>query len=217
MHTIDTVLFDLDGTLLDTAPDMASALNLLRRQRRMPEISLDIIRPLVGYGSKALLKLGFEIDENSREYLLLLEEFFTAYQNCLAHSTALFPGMALVLDHLDKNNLPWGIVTNKPARFTMHILDALDLSRRTACVISGDTLKNRKPHPEPILHACKLLNRVPANTIYVGDTATDVTASKAAGTHSLVALYGYIKADEDPYEWKADGYIESADEIINWL
>ncbi len=217
MQIIDTVLFDLDGTLLDTAPDMAEALNILRRKRRLPEITLDIIRPFVGLGSKAMLKLGFDVDDQSHEYAVLLEDFFDTYQKCLAQSTALFPEMSLVLDHLDNHNIRWGIVTNKPARFTMDILDALDLSRRTKCVISGDTLEKRKPHPEPILHACELLKTTPENALYVGDTATDVAASKAAGTISLVALYGYIGADEDPYEWNADGYIETAGEIINWV
>lgn len=217
MHIIDTVLFDLDGTLLDTAPDMANALNMLRQKRNLPDLPLDMVRPCVGQGAKAILKLGFEFDENSHEYKVLLEDYFDTYQQCLAQATALFPHMPLVLDHLDKNNIPWGIVTNKPARFTLDILDALDLSRRTKCIISGDTLQYRKPHPQPILHACELLQRLPANTLYVGDTLTDVTASKAAGTHSLVALYGYIAADEDPYEWQADGYIETADEIINWV
>lgn len=217
MHTIETVLFDLDGTLLDTAPDMAHALNTLRQQHGMPNLELDIIRPLVGYGSKALLKLGFNVDENHRDYLILLEEFFNAYQNCLAKSTVLFPEMPAVLQHLEEKNIPWGIVTNKPARFTMNLLDALDLTRRSACIVCGDTLTNRKPHPEPILYACKLLKRAPENALYVGDTATDVAASKAAGSHSLVALYGYISAGEDPYEWQADGYIETAGEIINWV
>jgi 2-phosphoglycolate phosphatase len=217
MHSIETVLFDLDGTLLDTAPDMAHALNTLRQQHGMPNLELDIIRPLVGYGSKALLKLGFNVDENHRDYLILLEEFFNAYQNCLAKSTALFPGMPAVLQHLEEKNIPWGIVTNKPARFTMNLLDALDLTRRSACIVCGDTLTNRKPHPEPILYACKLLKCAPENALYVGDTATDVVASKAAGSHSLVALYGYISAGEDPYEWQADGYIETAGEIIHWV
>ena len=217
MQTIDTVLFDLDGTLLDTAPDMAAALNTLRKQRKLQDISLDIIRPFVGFGSKALLKLGFDIDEKSQEYPGLLEEFFDVYQSCLAQSTELFPEMSLVLDHLEKNNIRWGIVTNKPTRFTVDILAALDLSRRTNCVVCGDTLEKRKPDPDSILYACKILNSTPENVLYVGDTITDVTASKAAGTISLVALYGYISEDEDPYEWNADGYIETAGEIINWV
>ena len=217
MHTIDTVLFDLDGTLLDTAPDMAHALNTLRNYHGLPDLALAQIRPCVGFGSKALLKLGFGMDDHHPEYPRLLEEFFAAYDHCLAHSTVLFPEMAAVLNHLEAKNIPWGIVTNKPARFTSEILDALDLTRRSAITICGDTLTNRKPHPEPLLHACKILQRSPATTLYVGDTITDVQASKAAGTRSLVALYGYISADEDPYAWQADGYVETAGEIIKWV
>lgn len=214
---VTTVLFDLDGTLLDTAPDMALALNNLRSKHGMPALPLDEIRPYVGYGSKALLKLGFNIDDNHASYPELLNGFFTAYDECLALTTALFPGMPAVLAHLENSRIPWGIVTNKPARFTDAILKALGLDQRCACVISGDTLVNRKPHPEPILHACKLLQCSPATTLYVGDTLTDVQASKAAGTSALVALYGYIKAEEDPFSWDADGYINTADEIIRWL
>jgi 2-phosphoglycolate phosphatase len=214
---IDTVLFDLDGTLLDTAPDMAQALNMLRNQHGLPALPLDMIRPLVGYGSKALLGLGFNINDQHQDYPQLLEEFFTAYDKCLSSSTVLFPEMSSVLTHLENKNIPWGIVTNKPARFTHELLDALDLTRRSACTVCGDTLTNRKPHPEPILYACKLLLRTPETTLYIGDTMTDVVASKAAGTHSLVALYGYIGAEENPLAWEADGYIETAGEIIQWV
>jgi phosphoglycolate phosphatase len=135
----------------------------------------------------------------------------------MTETTTLFPGMEKVLQHLDNNQISWGIVTNKPSRFTVDLLDVLDLTRRTNCIICGDTLAKRKPHPEPILEACKILNQNPENTIYVGDTLTDVTASKAAGTRSLVVLYGYIGPEENPYNWQADAYVKTADEIINWI
>lgn len=212
-----TVLFDLDGTLLDTAPDMGEALNTLRRARNLPDIPINLIKPAVGYGSRALLKLAFNIDEQHQEYPLFLEEFFAAYDNCLTEKTAFFPGVTDVLSHLEDNNIPWGIVTNKPSRFTHDLLDALDLTRRSACVICGDTLPQRKPHPAPILHACQLLNGVPNATLYVGDAATDIIASKAAGVYSLAALYGYIGSEEDPKTWEADGYIHKPEEIISWL
>lgn len=217
MRKIDSVLFDLDGTLLDTAPDMVHALNIIRQEYGMPELQLRLIRPYVGHGAKMLLKLGFGVDETSHDYSILLEKLLNAYDECLTRSTILFPQMSAVLDHLEAKNIPWGIVTNKPARFTLNTLHALDLSRRSGCIICGDTLTNRKPHPEPILHACNILQRSPATTLYVGDAATDVIASKAAGTKSLVALYGYIGAEEDPYDWKADGYIKNPAEIIDWL
>ena len=217
MSDVTMVLFDLDGTLLDTAPDMAHALNSLRDEHDLPHLSLDAIRPHVGYGSKALLKLGFNADEQDAQYASLLSTFFSNYEKCLARSTVLFPGMSEVLTHLEDSNIPWGIVTNKPARFTHDLLDALDLSRRSDCTICGDTLEKRKPHPEPILYACHLLQQPPANTVYIGDAPTDIIASKAAGVRSLAALYGYISKDEDPYAWKADGYIKTPTDIISWL
>ena len=125
--------------------------------------------------------------------------------------------MDAILNHLENKQIRWGIVTNKPARFTNNLLDALDLTRRSACIISGDTLTHRKPHPEPIIHACKLLQCEPQQTMYIGDTLTDMIASKAAGTFSLAALYGYLNTNEDPFEWQADGYIKTPDEIMNWL
>jgi 2-phosphoglycolate phosphatase len=217
MPAVTTVLFDLDGTLLDTAPDMAQALNTLRRARNLPELPLEIIKPAVGYGSKALLKLAFNIDDSHDRYNAFLEEFFNAYKNCLAHKTTLFAGMPEVLNYLEGNNITWGIVTNKPKRFTHDLLDELDLSKRSAVTICGDTLPQRKPHPAPILHACEILKCPTSGTLYVGDAATDIIASKAAGVSSLAALYGYISAEEDPYTWQADGYINAPSEIINWL
>lgn len=217
MTNIQSVLFDLDGTLIDTAPDMAHALNQLRLKHHLIELPLDAIRPLIGYGSKALLKLGFDVEDSDSRYPELLHDFFNLYQAHLANSTQLFPDMDNVLHFLEQQHIPWGIVTNKPFRFTIDILKALKLEQRAACVICGDTLTKRKPDPDSILHACELLQLDPRSCLYVGDTLVDVTASKAAGTKSLVALYGYIGAEEDPYAWHADGYINKPDDIINWI
>lgn len=217
MTAIQTVLFDLDGTLLDTAPDMAYALNQLRYAHQLPELPLSAIRPLVGYGSKALLKLGFNIDDSHPDYINLLEDFFSLYQTHLANSTKLFPEMETVLNYLEKQQIPWGIVTNKPYRFTFDILKALELQHRAACIICGDTLQKRKPDPDSILHACNLLKQDPTTCLYIGDTLVDVTASKAAGVKSLVVLYGYIGVEENPYSWNADGYVQTPSDIISWL
>lgn len=217
MSKITTVLFDLDGTLLDTAPDMAYALNILRRNYHLPELPLETIRPRVGHGGKALLKLGFDIDETHHQYSKMLEEYFTAYDQCLTRSTKLFAGMSNVLEKIEEKNIPWGIITNKPARFTHHLLDALELSKRSACTVCGDTLPQRKPNPAQLIYACNQLDRSPINAIYVGDAAIDMMASKAAGIHSLAALYGYIGADENPQAWEADGYVNSPEEILRWI
>lgn len=217
MSTIKTVLFDLDGTLLDTAPDLAQALNQLRIKHDLPELPMPVIRPTVGYGSKTMLKLGFDVDDSHPQYASLLSDFLNYYEKHMLDSTQLFPQMNNVLSHLENHNIPWGIVTNKPARFTHDLLRSLKLDKRAACIVCGDTLPKRKPEPDQILHACNLLQQKPANTLYVGDTSIDVVASKAAGTKSLVALYGYISNDEDPYDWKADGYVHDPIEIIEWL
>lgn len=217
MNTFQAVLFDLDGTLLDTAPDLAGALNQLRIEHHLDELPLHVIRPSVGYGSRAMLKLGFNVDEDHPTYTALLEEFLKLYQTHLTKHTQLFPNMEIVLKHLEDEQIPWGIVTNKPSRFTYDLLKALKLDHRAACIICGDSLSKRKPDPDQILHACQLLKQDPRYCLYVGDTSIDVIASKAAGTKSLVALYGYINIDEDPYSWNADGYIKEPIEIIKWL
>lgn len=210
---MNAVLFDLDGTLLDTATDLAFALNAVRQQHSLPDLPIEEIRPHVGYGVKSMLKLAFDIDEQDAKYADLQQSFYQIYQQCLASTTRLFPGMAELLDYLEANAIIWGIVTNKPARFTDPILEAVNLKKRSACVISGDTLALRKPHPAPILHACELIQRLPQDTFYIGDAATDIIASKAAGTHSIAALYGYIGQHEDPYLWQADSYIKEPLEI----
>lgn len=203
------VLFDLDGTLLDTASDLAFALNTLRQQHALPDLPIEQVRPHVGYGVKSMLKLAFGIDEQDAKYNTLQQSFQQIYQQCLASTTRLFPGMAELLDYLEAKQMIWGIVTNKPARFTDPILEAVNLTKRSACIISGDTLPLRKPHPAPILRACELIQCSPHETYYVGDAATDIIASKAAGTHSIAALYGYIGQHEDPFLWQADDYIKA--------
>ena len=135
----------------------------------------------------------------------------------MADSTQLFTGVIEVLNYLQENNIPWGIVTNKPQLLTMGLLSKLPLPYPPHCIICGDSLAKRKPHPEPILYACELLRQSPSDCVYIGDTEIDVIASKAAGTQSLVALYGYASLEEDPYAWRADGYIQQPIEIIDWL
>lgn len=214
---INTVLFDLDGTLLDTAPDIGNALNEIRDAHKLPPLEQSLIRPYVGYGARAMLKFAFNVDEDHPRYTGLLDDFLHAYHAHLTKTTQLFPGMDKVLTHLEENNITWGIVTNKPSRFTFDLLKSLGLDKRSACIICGDSLSKRKPDPDQILHACELIQCSPEETLYVGDTSTDVIASKAAGTKSLVALYGYIKAEEDPHTWEADGYVNEPIRIIDWL
>jgi 2-phosphoglycolate phosphatase len=210
------VLFDLDGTLLDTAQDLAFALNQVRHLHQLPELPFDLLRPVVGQGTRALLTLSFGPLTEAR-LMQLREQFFMFYQQHFADSSCLFPDMEKVLSHLEEKKIPWGIVTNKPERFTRELLKKLHLTDRAACVISGDTLPRAKPDPEPIRYACQLIQKNPLECVYVGDMATDVIASKAAGMPALVALYGYLDAKEDPYSWGADAYIKHPLEIIDWL
>jgi 2-phosphoglycolate phosphatase len=214
---IKAVLFDLDGTLLDTATDLGQALNNILIKRNLAPLSHEAIRPAAGKGCRGLLKAGLDMEEDHPEYKALCTELLGHYHAHLADTTRFFPGMEEVLVHLEQLNIPWGIVTNKPERFTFKLLDSLQLTKRAACIISGDTLKNSKPHPEPILHACNLLQQKPDECLYVGDSEIDIIASKAAGSPSVVALYGYIPAGENPSLWLADSYIHHPKEIITLL
>lgn len=217
MTTIRAVLFDLDGTLLDTAPDLVYTINKLREEYDLPALALSTIRPIVSLGSKAMVKLALGIEENHSDFNAIREYFLALYQEHLALSTQLFPNVDKVLTHLEEKNIPWGIVTNKLTRHTSILLKALSLDHRPACIICGDSLATNKPHPATILYGCELIKQRPEDCLYVGDCITDVLASKAAGTKSLVALYGYIGANEDPYAWKADGYVKDPLDIITWL
>ena len=217
MRHIDAVLFDLDGTLLDTAPDLAYALNQLRQTYRLSELPLSSIRSTISFGAAAILKNGFDIEENHPDFIPLKEKYLALYEQHLTDSTRFFPNIEKVLLHLEQHDIPWGIVTNRMTKHTMALLKAFGFEHRPNCIICGDTLKKNKPHPEPILEGCRLVKQLPHRTIYIGDAATDVAASKAAGTKSLVALYGYIGSHENPESWQADGYINEPIEIIEWL
>lgn len=217
MNSIKAILFDLDGTLLDTATDLGRALNHLLEEEALPPLPIEAIRPAAGAGSAGLLKLGMNVLPDDPRYSALSERLLNFYQQYLLNTTHFFPGIEQTLDYLDQHAISWGIVTNKPARYTDPLIAHLKLDQRAVCVISGDSLKNRKPHPEPLLHACQLLQQAPENCLYVGDSAIDIQACKAAGNPSLAALYGYIPLGEDPFSWGADGYIQHASEIIQWL
>lgn len=216
-NTISAVLFDLDGTLFDTARDLTTALNRVRIQKMLPPLDEKIVRPFTALGSKSMLKLAFAMDESHAEYAAYVQEFLNFYQQHLSDTTALFSGMEDVLAFLAEHHIPWGIVTNKSTQLTQDLLRALPLKYPPACIVCGDTLKRRKPYPDPLYHACKLLAEAPERCLYVGDTEIDVQASKAAGMFSLVAVYGYAQHDENHSRWPADGFIQTPQELIPWL
>jgi phosphoglycolate phosphatase len=217
LHTIQAVLFDLDGTLADTAPDLAHALNaLLEGQGRAP-LPYEHIRSHVSQGGAALVRLGFGADLDGERFEALRARFLEHYQSRLCVNTRLFPGMAQVLESIERQGLAWGVVTNKPAWLTEPLMTALDLTRRAGCIVGGDTTEQKKPHPRPLLHASQCLGIAPTQCLYVGDDPRDVQAGKAAGMSTLVARYGYIHAGTDPAQWGADGLIDSAPDLLGWL
>ncbi len=211
------VLFDLDGTFADTAPDLAYALNQTLAAFGADPLPFVRIRPVVSHGGAALVRLGFGLEpgdpgfDERREYLLAV------YRANLCRETRLFDGMAEVLDALERHGRPWGIVTNKPAWLTDPLIEAMGLTARAGCIVSGDTCVHRKPHPEPILRACRDLAVAPAQTVYVGDADRDMIAGRAAGTATVAALFGYILDDEDPADWAADHRIGHARELLALL
>ncbi|HVC02987.1 MAG TPA: phosphoglycolate phosphatase [Steroidobacteraceae bacterium] len=213
---LQAVLFDLDGTLLDTAPDMHRALNALLREKGRAELPFAVVRPRVSHGAAGVLRVGFAaVDE--AEYRALQRRFLEIYSADLCIDTRLFPGMERALDTIDARGLVAGIVTNKAAWLTDPLVERLGLRERFACVVSGDTVAERKPHPLPLLHAAKLAGVPPAACIYVGDAARDVQAAHAAGMPAVVAKYGYFDADDDVDAWGGDGDIDSPADLVDWL
>jgi phosphoglycolate phosphatase len=212
----EALLLDLDGTLLDTAPDMGGALNLLRAEHGLEPLAAHVIRPVVSHGAMRLVALGFP-DAAGDAFEALRLRFLELYAANLAIGTSLFPGFATVLERLESRGLRWGIVTNKPGWLTDPLLATLGLDRRAACAVSGDTVAERKPHPLPLLHAARLLGVDPGRCVYVGDAERDIQAGRAAGMTTVVAAYGYISADEDPLLWHPHGVVNSPDELLQWM
>jgi len=217
MTSIRAVLFDLDGTLADTAPDLAAALNALLVAENRPALPFESIRPVVSHGSTGLLRLGFGLTSADPEFVPLRERLLALYAANLCRETRVFPGMTEVLSELTMRKLTWGIVTNKPAFLTEPLIAQLALPHPPACVVSGDTVANRKPHPEPMLHACAIARAQPSETLYIGDAERDIRAGRDAGMKTLVALFGYIGENEQPESWGADGMIEAPLDVIRWL
>jgi phosphoglycolate phosphatase len=197
------ILFDLDGTLVDTAPDMVAVLQDLQRTHGLDPVDYELGRAYVSNGALGLLGLGFPDIEHA-----IGSDLHTAYLESYAEqvceASLLFPGLADLLEALDAAGLPWGVVTNKSAHLTDALLDRLALAARSACTVSGDTLPQRKPDPAPLLHACELAGMLPQNTVYVGDASRDIQAGQNAGMATVAAAYGYIAPGDDPRNWGAD-------------
>ena len=214
---IRAVLFDLDGTLADTAGDLALALNRLRLEHQFAPLPLERTRPYTSSGARGLLKIGFDLDPDDAGYALMKERFLDLYGESLCVHTQLFEGMAELLGELERKTVAWGIVTNKPKRFTDPLVRLLQLHARAACVVSGDTTPRSKPAPDPLLHAAALLRIQPAACLYVGDDARAVQGARAAGMPVIAAGWGYLGAEGDPSQWGADAVVDRPVEILNHL
>lgn len=217
MAKFDVVFFDLDGTLVDTAPDLAYALNQVLQEQGKRPLPYETIRPAASHGSAGLLALGFDHSPDSEAFKALQKRFVQIYQDNLIRQSCLFDGIADVIDSLDRSGKKWGVITNKPSFLTEPLMTALDLNSRAACIVSGDTTANSKPHPEPMLHACKLTAVEPASCIYIGDAQRDIEAGRNANMHTIVACYGYLGDDDQPENWQADAMINHPIELQQWL
>ena len=214
---LQLVLFDLDGTLLDTAPDLGLALNMQRERHGLPPLPQDTIRPYASHGSKGLLSVGFSLTQEHVNFGDMREEYLAIYDEVMTQSPELFDGIQEMLEAIERRGLRWGIVTNKPRRFTGPILKKTGLDSRAACVVCGDDAARAKPHPDTLLKACELTGRRVDECLYVGDAERDIQAGKAVGMRTVISLYGYIDDADKPHEWEADGAIQHPSELLALL
>jgi phosphoglycolate phosphatase len=217
IKNLQALLFDLDGTLIDTAPTFVKVLNQLLQRYGKEKLNAEIIRTQVSHGARALITLAFGITEGDAHFETLRNELLDLYELQIVEGTKLFPSMEKVLIKLKENAIPWGIVTNKPSRFTFPLIEKLGLNESCAVIICPDDVENTKPDPEPLNLACFRLNVKPENCIYIGDHERDIQAGNAAGMFTVSALFGYIAEDDKPSTWNAKLEINSANDILKLL
>jgi 2-phosphoglycolate phosphatase len=208
------ILFDLDGTFADTAPDLGYALNLQRAARGHAPLPIEPLRKVASSGARGLLGVGFGLKPGDAEYEAMRDEFLALYEQNLCRDTRLFPGIPELLDGIEGRGLAWGIVTNKATRFTRPLLELLGITPRAGCVVCGDTTPHTKPHPAPMFAAAKALGVDPATCIYVGDDERDMLAGRAAGMRVAVASYGYLGNGKPPEQWDADHWLADPRELL---
>ena len=214
---IKAVLFDLDGTFADTAPDLAAALNRVLIEEGRKPLAYHIIRPVVSHGGAALIRLGFNLSEQDVDFERLRKNLLSIYEKNISVHTTLFDGMSELLEILYSKNIDWGIVTNKPGWLTDPLMQQLGYSDKAATIVSGDTTPQRKPHPEPLFHACREMGCQPSDCLYVGDAERDIIAGNRAGMTTLTALFGYIETQDKPETWGADAMIQHPQDIQAYL
>ncbi|MEA3122112.1 MAG: N-acetyl-D-muramate 6-phosphate phosphatase [Paraburkholderia sp.] len=211
------VLFDLDGTLADTAPDLVAAANKMRADRRLEMLPLEQLRPLASAGARGLIGGAFGLGPEHHDFASMREEFLANYEADLCIETTLFPGIAALLDELDARGIGWGIVTNKVSRLAVPLVELLGLAARARCVVSGDTTPHAKPHPAPLLYAANELALSPEQLVYIGDDLRDVQAGFAAGMVTVAAAYGYCGTELPPSMWQAQHIVDSPTELHQLL
>jgi phosphoglycolate phosphatase len=214
---IRAVLFDLDGTLADTAPDLARALNRQRTARGLLPLPVSYLRRFASMGARGLIQAGFDLGPDDDRFAPLCDEFHELYALGLCNETRLFPGMDAVLAWLEARELAWGIVTNKIERYTLPLVKELGLHERAHAIVSGDTTPHAKPHAEPLLFASRQCDTPPAECLYVGDDERDVEAGRAAGMRVAVARYGYLGAGRPPESWGADALIDAPTDLLPYV
>ena len=213
---IKAVLFDLDGTLADTAPDLGFALNCMRRTRGLPPLPLSSTRPVTSLGARGLLNVGFGMAPDHSDYAAMRKEFLRLYESNICRETRLFPGIPELLDALEARQVCWGVVTNKAEQLARLLLEELRLTSRCACIIGGDTTPNTQPHPAPLLAACRAIRRGAGACLYVGDDLRDIEAGRAAGMKVAAVRWGYLNGG-DPATWNADWLLEEPGDLLKVL
>ncbi|MDQ0012639.1 phosphoglycolate phosphatase [Variovorax boronicumulans] len=211
------VLFDLDGTLIDSAPDLGAAADKMRTDRGLESYPLERYRPHAGSGARGMLGVAFGITPDSPEFLALREEFFVAYERRMLLNTRVFEGVQVLIDAIQARGLLWGVVTNKSMRFTDPLTRAMPLFASAGAIVSGDTTPYAKPHPEPLYEAARRLGVPSEACIYVGDDERDIIAGRAAGMRTVAATYGYMGSQADATLWEADASISSPMELLHLL
>ena len=214
---IDAVLFDLDGTLIDSAPDLGAAADKMRTDRGMVSLPLAQYRPMAGAGARGMIGVAFGVTSQDAEFESLKEEFFVNYEACMTERTCAFEGVAKLIAQINQADLKWGVVTNKSARFTLPLTQAMPLFDTAKTIVSGDTTPHAKPHPAPLLEAARQVGVAPARCVYVGDDERDILAGRAAGMSTVAASYGYLGTTLDISSWKADATILSPAALLQLL
>ncbi|WCM95370.1 HAD-IA family hydrolase [Paracidovorax anthurii] len=214
---VRAVLFDLDGTLLDSAPDLAAAADKLRTDRGLPSLPALKYRSMAGAGARGMLGVAFGITPEDADFPALREEFFANYEACIQERTTVFDGVESLIARLVEEGVPWGVVTNKASRFTLPLTQAIPLFGTAGAIVSGDSTPYSKPHPAPLLEAASRLGVDPGECLYVGDDERDIIAGHAAGMGTVAALYGYLGVQKEPSLWGAHHSINFPLELLQWL